>query len=95
MDRVKDLFLPSDIEIAKQERRCGIYLLERIALEFKHGNYNLMQDAAEELVRTAKHLEELRQRKLDHDRFVKPTFVKVYPLNPITIQEYLRGAQNE
>jgi glutamate formiminotransferase len=95
MKDFENQFLSSDVEMAKREKACGTYLLERIALEFKHGNFELMENAAEELVRTAKHLEELRQRKLEHDRFVKPIFVKVYPLNPITIQECLRGIHNE
>jgi hypothetical protein len=88
-------FLPRDVEKAKREKACGAYLLERIVLEFKHGNYKLMENVAEELLRTAKSLDELKQKKLDQERYFKPITIKGYPLNPITIQQCFRSVQNE
>ncbi|SET00802.1 hypothetical protein SAMN05421676_102329 [Salinibacillus kushneri] len=86
----EDQFLPEDIERAKQERACGIYLIEPMKLEFEYGNFESVEYFYQDLKKTLNTLNYMRNNKIISDREKHQVMVKAVPLNPLTMQHILR-----
>ncbi|SET95484.1 hypothetical protein SAMN05421676_11248 [Salinibacillus kushneri] len=86
----EEQFLPEDVERARKERACGIYLIERMKLEFEYGNFESVEHFYQDLRKTLNTLNYMRNNKVISDREKHQVMVKGIPLNPITVEQFLR-----
>ncbi|GAA0491040.1 hypothetical protein GCM10008986_16370 [Salinibacillus aidingensis] len=95
MKEFEKQFLPQDVERAKKERACGIYLIERMKLEFEYGNLESVEYFYRDLKNTLKTLNYMRNNKIISEREKHQVMVKAVSVNPITAQQLLKGNFHE